>query len=312
MTLSQLKYIIALEQHRHFGQAADACFITQPSLSMQIQKLENELSLKLFTRNNPVVPTEAGRHIIEQAKKIMAEVAGVEDMVQHFKNEKSGVLKLGIIPTLAPYLLPLFLQDFLLKYPAVKLSVTELRTDEIVHRLKNGTLDAGILATPLKDAALHEDILFYEEFVAYVSSKEKIFDKKYVLPADLDVSKLWLLEEGHCLRNQVLNFCALQKSSVQQKHFDYETGNIETLKRFVEQHGGITLLPELATMGLTATKHIAVKQFKNPLPIREISLVTAKSLVKKNLLSVLKDAIVDNVPKHMLQKNNKCIVEIHK
>ncbi|MCP9750746.1 hydrogen peroxide-inducible genes activator [Ferruginibacter sp. HRS2-29] len=311
MTLTQLEYIIALDTFRHFGKAAEKCFVTQPSLSMQVQKLEEELNVKIFSRNSiPVEPTEVGLLIIEQAKKILAESAYIRELIHDHKKIITGSIKLGIIPTLAPYLLPLFLHTFIKKYPDVKLSVSELTTDKILKRLRNGTLDAGIMATPLHEQGMMEEVLFQEEFVAYVSKKETLFRKKYLLPADIDVNKLWLLEEGHCLRSQVINLCALQKSAAMEKHFDYETGSIETLKRFVELHHGITLLPELATLGMPASRKQLLRYFKSPAPVREISMVTQKSFIKRNLVALLKSEIVAALPATFRKKTSPLILDI--
>lgn len=311
MTLTQLEYIVALDNFRHFGKAANACHVTQPSLSMQVQKLEDELNIQLFSRTTfPIEPTEVGLLVIEQAKKILAEVAYVPQLINQHKKILSGTVKLGIIPTLAPYLLPLFLHAFINKYPDVQLSISELTTDKIIVGLRNGSLDAGILATPLNTDGMEEDVLFYEEFVAYVSRKEKLFKKKFLLADDIDVNKLWLLEEGHCLRSQVINLCALQKSAAMEKHFQYETGSIETLKRFVELNQGITLLPELATIDLTASKKQLLRYFKTPAPVREISMVTQKSFVKRKLLELIKSEILLGLPISIRKKKSQQIVEV--
>lgn len=311
MTLTQLEYIIALDTYRHFSKAASECFITQPSLSMQIQKLEDELDVKIFSRNSfPVEPTEIGTLIIDQAKKILSETGHIKELINQHKKVITGTVKLGVIPTLAPYLLPLFLHSFIKKYPEVKLSISELTTEKITKRLRNGTLDAGIMATPLQEQGLREEVMFYEEFVAYVSRKEALFKKKYLLPGDIDVNKLWLLEEGHCLRSQVINLCALQKSAAFEKHFDYETGSIETLKRFVEQQQGITLLPELATIGMPASRRQMLRYFKSPSPVREISIVTLKGFVKRKLIGLIRENIMDSLPAFILKKKEKQLVEI--
>jgi LysR family hydrogen peroxide-inducible transcriptional activator len=311
MTLHQLEYIVAVDTYRHFGKAALHCFISQPSLSMQIQKLETELKITIFSRNSyPVIPTETGVLVIEQARKILAETGVIQELIQHQKKVVMGHIKLGIIPTLAPYLLPLFLHSFINKYPDVKISISELTTEKIIKRLKNGTLDAGIMATPLNETGLKEELLFYEEFVAYVSKKEKLFVKKYLLPGDIDVNKLWLLEEGHCLRNQVMNFCELQKTAAYEKHFDYETGSIETLKRFVEKNQGITLLPELATLDMGAAQKQMLRYFKNPAPAREVSIVTLKSFVKVKLIEIFKDEILRSLPPSVKKKKNQQLMEI--
>lgn len=297
MTFTQLEYIIALDTHRHFGKAAAYCNIAQPSLSLQIQKLEDELKVQIFLRNtSPVQPTETGLIIIEQAKKILSEAGMISQLVQQQKKTVEGHLKIGIIPTLAPYLLPLFLQSFIKKYPGVKLSISELTTERIIKRLKNGMLDTAILATPLSQNDLQEEVLFNEEFIAYVSRKEKLYEKKYLLAADIDVNRMWLLEEGHCLRTQVMNLCEVQKNAAFEKHLDYETGSIETLKRFVERNEGITLLPELATLDMSASKKMMLRYFRSPAPAREISIVTIKGFVKTRLIEVLKKEILENLP----------------
>ena len=311
MTLVQLEYIIALDSFRHFGKAAAHCHIAQPSLSLQVQKLEDELKTTIFSRNSmPVTTTETGAIIIEQAKKIIAATAMIDQLVQQQKNSVEGYLKIGIIPTLAPYLLPLFLHAFIKKYPAVKLSISELTTEKIIKRLNNGSLDIGILATPLAHAELKEEVLFNEEFIAYVSKKEKMFQKKYILPADIDPNRLWLAEEGHCLRSQTLNLCELQKNSTIEKHLEYETGSIETLKRFVEKNEGITLLPELATIDMSAGKKAMLRYFKSPAPAREISMVTIKGFVKTRLTGILKACIIENLPEEVKIKKKLHIVEI--
>lgn len=302
MTLVQLEYIIALHTLKHFARAAARCHITQPSLSMQVQKLEAELDVQIFVRTNPVITTETGLIVVEQARKILAEANILLQLVEQEKGVVGGIIRLGIIPTLAPYLLPQFIQAFIKAYPDVRLSIHELTTEAIVRQLKNGSLDAGILATPLNLTELKEEFLFNEEFVAYVSQQEKVFKKKYLLPADIDVNRMWLLEEGHCLRNQVMNLCELQKDSSIEKHVDYAAGSIETLKSFVHKNGGITLLPELATLELSDQQKTMLRYFKNPAPVREISLVTLKTFTKTRLLTLLKQIILDNLPSQVLKK----------
>lgn len=310
MTLIQLEYIVSLDSLKHFAKAAAHCHITQPSLSMQVQKLEEELDVQLFIRTNPVITTETGQMVIEQAKKILAEARMMHQLVQQEKNIVAGAIKIGIIPTLAPYLLPRFLQAFIKIYPQVRLSIHELTTENIVRQLKNGSLDAGILATPLNIAELKESFLFNEEFVGYVSRKEKLFNKKYLLPDDIDVHSMWLLEEGHCLRNQVMNLCALQRDASIEKHFDYAAGSIETLKNFVDKNGGITLLPELATFEMNNSKKNMLRYFKSPAPVREISLVTLKTYNKTRMISILKQTILDNLPSQMERKRKVEVVPI--
>ncbi|MFT3901580.1 MAG: LysR substrate-binding domain-containing protein [Niabella sp.] len=310
MTLIQLEYVVALDSLRHFAKAAARCHVTQPSLSMQVQKLEEELGVQIFIRTNPVSVTEIGHIVIEQAKKILAEADMMHQLIEQEKNEIGGSLKIGIIPTLAPYLLPQFLQAFIKKYPQVRLSVQELTTEQIVRQLKNGSLDAGIMATPLHVTELKEEFLFNEEFVAYVSRKEKLFTKKYLLPSDIDVHKIWLLEEGHCLRNQVMNLCTLQKDASIEKHFDYAAGSIETLRRFVDKSGGITLLPELATYDMSASQKNMLRYFKTPAPVREISLITLKTFPKIRLTNILKKTILENMPPEITGKKKVKVMPI--
>src|SRR5882757_8565874 len=232
MTFVQLEYIVAVDTYRHFATAAEHCFVTQPTLSMQVQKLEEELGVKIFDRSKqPVIPTEAGRELIDQARKILAEKDIVGEIVQAKKGILTGELRIGIIPTLAPYLLPLFVQGFTAKYPHVRLVVNELTTEVIVSHLRAGKIDMGILVTPLQETGIKEYPLFYEELMAYVSKKNAAYKKTYMLPQDIDPNKLWLLEEGHCFRSQIVNLCELRKASRDASHFDYEAGSIETLRR---------------------------------------------------------------------------------
>lgn len=311
MTFTQLEYIVAIDNCRHFAKAANQCFITQPTLSMQVQKLEEELGLKIFDRaRQPVVPTEAGAAIIEQARKILGEKSMIEEIVQQKKGIITGLLKVGIIPTLAPYLLPLFIQKFIRKYPLVKLSVTELTTELIITKLKEGKIDVGILVTPLDEQGIKEQPLFYEEMVAYVSKKDKAFQKTYMLAQDIDPNHLWLLEEGHCFRSQIINLCELRKASAEGGHFDYEAGSIETLRRLVEQNDGITILPELATLDLTGRQMQLIRHFKQPAPVREVSMVIHRDFVKKRLVELLKQSILDSLPEKIKKNKPRNIIEI--
>lgn len=310
MTLTQLEYVVALDAVKHFARAAERCHITQPSLSMQVQKLEEELGVQIFLRTNPVTTTETGRIVVAQARKILSEAQAMPQLIQHEKNIISGKLKIAIIPTLAPYLLPQFLQAFINQYPQVHLTVHEQTTEQIVRQLINGSLDAAILATPLNVPELKESFLFHEEFVAYVSRHEKLFNKKYLLPDDFDVHDVWLLEEGHCLRSQVMNLCALQKNASIEKHLDYAAGSIETLKSLVDKSGGITLLPELSTFEMTNAKKNMLRYFKPPTPVREISLVTLKTFTKTRLIEVLKESVLENLPQQMKRRKKVEVVKI--
>ena len=310
MTIVQLEYIVALDTYRHFAQAAEHCFVTQPTLSMQIQKLEEELGVKIFDRTKqPVMPTEIGTGIIAQARTTLREAQMVKQIINDQKDTLSGELRIGIIPTLAPYVLPPLYKSMREKYPQLELVVKEYITESVIHELKNNRLDCGIVVTPLNDASIKEDILFYEELFVYVSAKNALSDKKYVLAKEIDPNKLWLLEEGHCFRSQILNLCELRKSS--DFHFRYETGNIETLKRMVDKSDGITILPELAVMEFNKAQLKLVKRLKKPSPAREVSLITHRDHIKAKLIQKLKEEILNIVPEQMQKLQNKKVVEIN-
>jgi LysR family transcriptional regulator, hydrogen peroxide-inducible genes activator len=310
MTLTQLEYIVALDTHRHFAVAADKCFVTQPTLSMQIQKLEEELGVKIFDRTKqPVIPTEVGANIIAQARVTLRESNMIRQIINDQKDTLSGELRIGIIPTLAPYLLPSLYKSVREKYPNLNLVIKESITEDVIHELKNNRLDCCIVVTPLKDPAIKEYVLFYEELFVYVSAKNALSNKKYVLASELDPNQMWLLEEGHCFRSQILNLCELRKSS--DFNFKYETGNIETLKRMVDKSDGITILPELAVMEFGKPQLKLVKQLKKPSPAREVSLVTHRDHIKTKLIKTLQEEILSIVPAQMQKLHNKKVVEIN-
>lgn len=309
MTLTQLEYIVALDTHRHFLLASEKCFVTQPTLSMQVQKLEEELGVKIFDRTKqPVMPTAMGERIIAQARLVLREAGRIQQLIDEEKDVMTGELRVGIIPTLAPYLLPPLFKRMREKYPQLNLIIRETITEEIVHELKQNRLDCGLVVTPLKDAAIKESVLFYEELFVYVSRKNALYDKRYVLPSEIDPDKLWLLEEGHCFRSQILNLCELRRSK--DDHFRYETGNIETLKRMVDKSDGLTILPELAVMEFNKSQLKLVKQIKEPRPAREVSLVTHRDHLKTKLIETLKTEVLQIVPAPMQQLKNKKVVEI--
>jgi LysR family hydrogen peroxide-inducible transcriptional activator len=311
MNLQQLEYIVAVDAHRHFAKAAAKTFVTQPTLSMMIQKLETELGIRIFDRSKqPVVPTKEGQEVITRAKQILADVNGVKEFSRQLKHEISGTMKLAVIPTLAPYILPLFLKSFAEKYPMLKITIREIVTDEIVSSLKSGDVDIGLLATPLNDTKLEEHPVFYEEFFAYASANEKVSSKRYLLPKDIDLSKLWLLEEGHCLRNQVLDLCELKKKDFASDRLHYETGSIETLKNLVDHHHGITILPHLATLDLSRKQKEKVREFAHPKPVREVSLVVNKNFHRDSLLKALRDEIEKQLPPMIGTTQNKRVLDI--
>lgn len=303
MTLVQLEYLLALDTYRQLTIAAEKSFISQPALTMQLQKLEDELGVKLFDRSKqPVVPTEIGMAVIEQARVVVQESHRVADLVQTYKQEVAGEIRVGIIPTLAPYLLPLFLAQFLQKYPLVRLRVRELTTDTLVQLLKSGQIDVGIAVTPIGDERLQEHPLFYEEFVVYVEEKDLHHNKQFVLAEDIDPDRLWLLEEGHCMRSQIMNLCELRKQRIEGQQFYYEAGSIEGLKKMVDRYGGLTILPELATLDIPDAQVDQLRRFARPVPVREVSLLTHRNFVKRPLIDALKAEILQAVPIQMQQQ----------
>lgn len=311
ITVIQLEYMVALDTYRHFALAASHCFVTQPTLSMQIHKLEEELGVMLFDRSRqPVVPTEIGEIIIAQARKVLQESKRIETIIQEFKGEVAGHLKLGIIPTVSSYLIPLFINKFIKKYPNLTLQIEEDFTENLLNNLKAEKIDAAILATPLHNNLFTEYPLYYEPFVVYTAKGHKAFEKKVIHPGDIVMNELWLLQEGHCMRNQVLNICSDKQPANKIANFEFKAGNIETLKKIVEMQKGITLLPELATYDFNARQKEMVRYFKAPEPVREISIVTHRHFVKKNIIETLSQAIIKSVPQKMLSVNKKNIIQL--
>ena len=311
MTTVQLEYVVAVDTYRSFVTAADKCFVTQPTLSMQIQKLEDELGVKIFDRSKlPVVPTEIGMAVIAQGRVILKESARIREIIADQKKEIQGTLKVGIIPTLAPYLLPRVLTSFMKKYPKVKLEVWEYSTEQIITLLKQEQLDCGLLATPLHNQHLEEHPLFYETFVVFTAKSNKLSEKKMILPEDLETKDIWLLNEGHCMRNQVLNICRDKFSMGEFRNLEYNTGSVETLKRMVELNEGYTILPELSLQDLSAKQMNMVRFFKAPEPVREISLVTHRYFIKQGVIEAFKKEILANVPEKMKVKKTKKVIDI--
>ena len=311
MTLQQLEYIVAVDTYRHFAKAAESRCITQATLSMMIKKLEEELDTVLFDRSKqPVVPTEAGHVIIEQARTVLKEASALYELPKDLRENMKGELRIGIIPTLAPYLLPLFLPHFLKTYPSIRLRILEQTTEQLLHLLTLDKLDVGIMAVPVAGNRFKETHLFYEEFKVYVSDGEKGMNKKYIVPEDIDVDKLWLLEEGHCLRSQALNLCELQKQQAKLHMLDYETGSIESLLKITEINNGITIIPKLATLNFSKKDQQKLRSFKAPVPVREISLVTYRHFVKKKLLTILQSEISSSLMTHLPGPAQNIVVPI--
>jgi len=298
MTIQQLEYILAVEKFRHFGNAAASCFVTQPTLSAQVSKLERELGIILFDRAKmPVIPTEIGERVVVQAKRVVAESKGIFELVAELKGEVGGTIKIGIIPTLAPYLLPLFIRNFIERYPNVLLEVQEMVTEDIISRLKNDELDLGLVVSPLHENGIVEKPIFYEKFYVYLSNGHPLLNEAEIPVENLPAEDLWILQQGHCFRNQVLNLC--DKSKFQRKNFHYESGSLEGLKNMVDRYTGITLLPELATENLSEEEKNRLRPFLGDPPVREISLIRTRSFLKQKLVTLLFEEIQSAIPPHM-------------
>ena len=302
MTIQQLEYIVAVDKYRHFVKASEACGVTQPTLSSMIQKLEAELDTVIFDRNShPICPTLQGERIIDQAKVVLYNTRQLKEMALSEREQESGDLRLGVIPTVAPYIIPQLFHEVHVRYPRVRLHVSEARTAVIIEKLHRAELDVALLATPLDDNNLLEIPVYYEKFVAYVSPKEPLYEAESIVSEHMPTDKLWILQEGHCMRNQVMNFCERLSgySSI------YEAGSISTLVRIVDVNGGYTIIPELHLPLLDEKQHKNVRSFTEPYPIREISLVVRKDYVRERLLNVLAECIRKVIPEHMVDNRLK-------
>jgi LysR family hydrogen peroxide-inducible transcriptional activator len=299
MTLTQLDYIVAIDTHRHFATAAEHCHVTQPTLSMQIQKLEDELGVLLFDRSkHPVVPTETGQLIVAQAREVLQASRRIPELAKESRDEVAGELRVGVIPTLAPYLLPYFISAFMARYPSVTIQLQELLTEQIVERLRTGLLDVGIVVTPLRENNMSDIPLFKEPFMVYAAKGNALLDKTTIRPADLTNDGLWLLSEGHCFRDQVVNLCG--GSHQGRPALRYETGSLETLVKLIDRQDGFTLLPYLATLDFDAARKKQLRLFAGVAPVREVSLVMHRSFLKRSLINALKREILDNLPDGLL------------
>ena len=299
MTLQQLEYILAVNQFRHFAKAAEYCRVTQPTLSAMIQKLEEELDTRIFDRSQqPVCPTPVGIHIIEQAQNILVQANRIKNIIEEEKHSLTGTFKLGILPTVAPYLLPRFFPQLMKKYPYLDIRVVEMKTNDIKKALQTGEIDAGIVASLAGMEELQQTPLFYEQFFAYVSREDALFNNEVIRTSDLNGEQLWLLDEGHCFRDQLVRFC--QMKSARASQLAYHLGSMETFMRMVESGKGVTFIPELAVLQLGNAQKELVRSFAIPCPTRQVVLLTNKNFIRHTLLEVLVKEIKLSVPKEML------------
>ena len=305
MTLTQLTYMVAVAEAKNFTVAAENVFVTQPTLSMQIQKLEDELGVEIFNRTKkPIRLTKVGEQILIQARNILAEAKRMDDIVAQEKGYIGGEFKLGIIPTVMPTLLPMFLNTFIKQHPKVNLHIQELTTDSIIQALKEGKLDAGIAATPLKLESIEERPIYYEPFVGYIPSNHRLRGVQELTHEDLVDEHILVLEDGHCFRNQALSFCSLKNSN---KTFDLKSGSFETLINLSNEGLGMTLVPHLNTLTLSDENKANLRYFENPPPAREISIVFPKSQLKIQVIDALKKSIESVVRGAIAFENVKII-----
>ena len=299
MTLQQLEYILAVNQFRHFAKAAEYCRVTQPTLSAMIQKLEEELDTRIFDRSQqPVCPTPVGILIIEQAQKILVQANRIKNIIEEEKHSLTGTFKLGILPTVAPYLLPRFFPQLMKKYPDLDIRVIEMKTNDIKKALQTGEIDAGIVASLAGMEELQQTPLFYEQFFVYVSRKDILLNSEVIRTSDLNGEQLWLLDEGHCFRDQLVRFC--QMKSARASQLAYHLGSMETFMRMVESGKGVTFIPELAVLQLGDIQKELVRPFAIPCPTRQIVMLTNKNFIRHTLLEALTKEIKSSIPKEML------------
>lgn len=312
ITLAQMEYLIAVDKYGSFVEAAKNCFVTQPTLSMQIQKLEKEIGALIFDRSRqPIVTTEIGKQIIEQTKIVLLESAKIQEVVNSHSSIVSGQLRIGIIPTVAPYLVPLFLEKLLELYPKIEVSIDELQTRVIIDKLRKDEIDIGILATPLRKNDLIERPLYYEPFVGYVAQSHRLYKKKKLSAKDLSLTDMWVLNEGHCFRGQTLQICGNPGEMIDENQtLHFGSGNLGMLKKLVERNFGMTLIPYLSALEVKKTsRSVMLREFENPAPTREISLVYRREYFKKNMINALEKVIVKCLPEDLTNQKNKNIVD---
>lgn len=313
-SLTQVEYALAVEKHRHFGKAAKACHVSQPTLSQQLQKLEEEVGVILFDRlQKPIIPTVAGQRFLEQAKVVIRE----SEKLLYFAHKKgelvSGEFKLGIIPTVASDLIPLFISQFSKLYPGVDLTIEELKTETVLGEIKNDRLDGGILATPIDEVGFKTHPLYYEPFVLYLSKDHPLLEKKSIVAHDLDGSEMWMLTDGHCFKNQVINFCSFETKKPVLKNIHFQSGSLKTLQNIVKSSHGYTFLPKmmLAQLGQMDIKN-HVREFKSPEPTREISFVYRRDHWKLDIIRAIEKVIAENLPKTVFKekRSTQLVLEI--
>lgn len=303
MNLQQLEYILAVDKLRHFAKAAEYCNVTQPTLSAMIQKLEDELNAKIFDRSTqPVQLTPIGKKIIEQARNVVHQTSLIKDLVKESEQSLSGIFRIAVLPTIAPYLLPRFFPEMMESYPTLDIRVIEMKTPNCLTALQTGEIEAAIIAGPAEGKEFLSTPLYYESFFGYVSAKEAIYKKDVIRSSEISGEKLWLLDEGHCFRDQLMRFCQLKPA--QSCQIAYRLGSMETFMRMVESGKGMTFIPGLAIEQLNKEQRKLVRPFAIPQPTRQIYIITRTDFVRHAVLNMLIDKIKAVVPQEMLTLQN--------
>ncbi|RKS19156.1 LysR family hydrogen peroxide-inducible transcriptional activator [Flavobacterium endophyticum] len=295
MTIQQLKYIVALDEKRHFARAAEVCMVTQPGLTIQLKNLEEEIGIKIFDRTKvPLTPTVLGAKIISRAKKILREVNEIRDFVVNEKNILEGEIKLGVISTLSPYLIPLFIKSMKEAAPKMQFVIKEASTGHLMHDIETGALDVALMASPTGNPNLKEHHVFNEPFVAYLNENHPLAQEDFYELQASDKPELLLLQNEYCYNAQLLDICGLKEDRKISEQFSYDISSIETLKNLVRAQLGFAIIPELSI--LNEKEKQLFKPFKEPKPIREISLVVSDTFSKKLLLEKMSKSIWDCLP----------------
>jgi LysR family transcriptional regulator, hydrogen peroxide-inducible genes activator len=303
MNLQQLEYVVALHKHKHFSKAADACHVTQATLSAMVKKLEDEIGMVLFDRSSaPVMTTDRGLEVVNEATQLLAHAQRIKSLGKDEAGKVAGELKLGIIPTIAGSLLGRVIPSLLDIYPELKIHIQEITTANIVNKLKNNELDVGIVSTPLEINHLEEEVLYYEKLMVYGHSASVI--EKYKSPKELMYEKIWLLEEGNCLTDQIINVCELSKRKIND-NLNFYPSSFDSLLSIVDSFQGLTLIPELYVLDLPPERKRLIRDFQDPYPVREISLVYFRPYVKQHLVKVLAQQIKERLAP-LLQTSMLC------
>ncbi|MBK8443093.1 MAG: LysR family transcriptional regulator [Sphingobacteriales bacterium] len=309
MNIQQFEYVLAVAELKHFEQAAEKCFVSQSTLSTMISRLEGEWGIKIFDRKTkPVTITHEGKKIIAQLKILRKELHALDTLLHEIKGAVVGELRIGVIPTIAPYLLPLFLSDFAAAFPNIQMIVEEQTTEQLQQALKNRSIDVGIAAIPLVDAELRELSLYREPFLLYCCCNDVLPEQ--ITVDDIDYTKLWLLQEGHCLRTQVEQICKLSHIHHQKNiNFEFKAGSIDSLIRFTRANKGITLLPYLATLDFKAQDRRRLSRFQSPMPARLVGLLVHEHFAKSNLVQILQQIIQGKIVPILPKNYNEILIK---